>query len=463
VSLSRAEIGVDLKSAIRELAQELKRRLAQDRQSNDARPTVVRVERVVSDISPLQAILRAKAERKVYWRERDGSIECAGIGVADLVTVDGISDAARAFEVMRARLQSLGATARYFGGFRFDKFAGAKPISPEWNSLGSGLFVLPLVEIRRRKDTTILAIQIVTGSTSALDTIDQFQFDSDSGSDAIGGLPAIRDCRELPNRDEWNRHAARALRAISADEIRKVVLARRVSYDCINPFNPFRLLERAFAASDSATIFGIQQKCGSGFIGGTPELLFSRSGDCVESEAIAGTRRMATEDHTDSHSSAEFRQSHKDRREVDLVRDAITDRLARYCMSIESPHDPEICRAGNVQHLRYPVGGILKTGVSDAELLAVLSPTPAVCGTPSEKAIALIRESEGFDRGWYAGPVGWISKDAAQFAVAIRSALVNGNTVHLYSGAGIVDGSEASSEWEELDAKIATLKAALGA
>jgi menaquinone-specific isochorismate synthase len=202
---------------------------------------------------------------------------------------------------------------------------------------------------------------------------------------------------------------------------------------------------------------------GIGFLGGTPELLLSRNGKNIYSEAVAGTRRAGGEERAGGREVDAPNWSAKDRREIDIVRSAITDGLSAFCTRVECPTEPEIHRAGKIEHLRFPISGSLKADSSIADLVVALSPTPAVCGMPSEIAMSLIRELERFDRGWYAGPVGWISKDSAEFAVAIRSALVSQKTVHLYSGAGIVQGSEARSEWDELDAKIATLRSALGA
>ncbi|NBB72314.1 MAG: isochorismate synthase, partial [Bacteroidetes bacterium] len=90
-----------------------------------------------------------------------------------------------------------------------------------------------------------------------------------------------------------------------------------------------------------------------------------------------------------------------------------------------------------------------------------LHPTPAIGGVPTEDALQAIRAQEPFARGWYAGPVGWIGPDAAEFAVAIRSGLIRDNTLALYSGAGIVDGSAPDSEWEEIEQKISDFAAVL--
>jgi menaquinone-specific isochorismate synthase len=92
--------------------------------------------------------------------------------------------------------------------------------------------------------------------------------------------------------------------------------------------------------------------------------------------------------------------------------------------------------------------------VTDAEVLLALHPTPAVGGYPRREALEEIRALEPFDRGWYAGPVGWIGAEGSEFAVGIRSGLVRGNSLALFSGAGIVAGSVPEDEWAEIEQKI---------
>ena len=83
----------------------------------------------------------------------------------------------------------------------------------------------------------------------------------------------------------------------------------------------------------------------------------------------------------------------------------------------------------------------------------VLHPTAAVCGTPTQKAFELISEIEEFDRGWFAGPIGWCDSTSAEFAVAIRSATFSGYDALVYAGAGIVRGSDPILEWREIASK----------
>ncbi|MEO0489925.1 MAG: chorismate-binding protein, partial [Cyanobacteria bacterium J06659_2] len=98
--------------------------------------------------------------------------------------------------------------------------------------------------------------------------------------------------------------------------------------------------------------------------------------------------------------------------------------------------------------------GILTDGVTDGEILPRLHPTPAVGGFPKRPAREAIDQLEPFERGWYAAPVGWVSRNAAEFAVAIRSGLVVNHQLSLFSGAGIVPGSNPSDEWQEIENKL---------
>ncbi|MBW2108900.1 MAG: chorismate-binding protein, partial [Deltaproteobacteria bacterium] len=124
------------------------------------------------------------------------------------------------------------------------------------------------------------------------------------------------------------------------------------------------------------------------------------------------------------------------------------------CALLTQDEHPGVLKLSRCRHLITRFKGKLKNGVGDAQLLESLHPTPAVGGVPRDRALRDIALIEPFDRGWYAGPVGWISKSAAQFVVGIRSGLTEGRRLHLFSGAGIVRGSVPEAEWKELEDKI---------
>jgi menaquinone-specific isochorismate synthase len=111
----------------------------------------------------------------------------------------------------------------------------------------------------------------------------------------------------------------------------------------------------------------------------------------------------------------------------------------------------------HVQHMVTRFRGSLKEDVGDDALLTALHPTPAVGGYPVDGALDRIFRLEPHDRGWYAGPVGWIGADKAGFAVAIRSGLVENDRLTVFAGAGIVKGSDPDREWVETGHKMASL------
>ena len=214
------------------------------------------------------------------------------------------------------------------------------------------------------------------------------------------------------------------------------------------------LLESLKDATPNCFHFYVEPESGVAFLGASPERLFSRDGSAVVSEAVAGTRPRGVSSEDDDGLRDDLLHSAKDRSEHAFVRIGIGEALAPLCEELEIDGDVAEMKLARGRHLRSRVRGTLKEGVTDAGLLEALHPTPAVGGHPRDGALEEIRDLEPFDRGWYAGPVGWIGAEASEFAVGIRSGLVRGRTLDLYSGAGIVAGSVPEEEWAEIEQKI---------
>ena len=175
----------------------------------------------------------------------------------------------------------------------------------------------------------------------------------------------------------------------------------------------------------------------------------------MQGEALAGTRHRDRDEATDEQLGRELLTSEKDRREHQHVVDGVSNQLGPLCKKLTGGDDVTLVKLARVQHLRASFEGHLKPSVTDFELITALHPTPAVGGVPSDEAVARIAAIEPFDRGLYAGPVGYFGKDETEFAVGIRSMLIAGDLIRMYSGAGIVAGSNPEEEWQELDNKIA--------
>ena len=146
--------------------------------------------------------------------------------------------------------------------------------------------------------------------------------------------------------------------------------------------------------------------------------------------------------------------SEKDRREHEFVVERLREVLSGLSVSLRVDAEPRILRQAYVQHLATRVQAEIRADFSDADLVALLHPTPAVSGAPVPGAIKALGELETIGRGLYAGPVGIVSRDKAEIAVAIRCARIDGATLKAYAGAGIVEGSIAADEWRETVHKL---------
>lgn len=142
-----------------------------------------------------------------------------------------------------------------------------------------------------------------------------------------------------------------------------------------------------------------------------------------------------------------------------LVVDDICQRLQGGTQAIDVL-PAEIVRLRKVQHLKRAIHATLAE-VDDADTLQRLQPTAAVAGLPREPARQFIVQNEPFTRGWYAGSAGYLSAGRSEFAVSLRSALIEDDKIHLYAGAGIVAGSDPEEEWLEIENKAAGLRTLL--
>lgn len=275
-----------------------------------------------------------------------------------------------------------------------------------------------------------------------------------SGAHETPGPPVRFTVAAVRTRRDWRAMVADALAAIERDEFEKVVLAREVVVEADTPFDVAAIARRLMSQQPGSFVYASH-----GLVGASPELLVRRSGDLVESLPVAGT---AVADGDDASLRA-LAASVKDHREHRFVVDAIVDALTHECDTLDAGDEPHVAVFGHVAHLATRVHGRLRAPTRSAlELAQLLHPTPAVGGTPRDAALDAIRTLEGFDRGRYAGPVGWVdARGNGEWAIALRGAEVDGCTARLVAGAGIVEGSDPDSEWAETQAKLEPMLRAL--
>jgi isochorismate synthase len=197
-------------------------------------------------------------------------------------------------------------------------------------------------------------------------------------------------------------------------------------------------------------------------VGASPELLVRRSGAVVSTVALAGSTRRSADPAVDDHLGERLLHSRKDLTEHRSVVRTIERSLEPHSVWVTGAEEPSLVRVANIQHLATPIRAQLADARSAVELAGVLHPTSAVGGEPWERARALIADLEQLDRGWYAGPIGWMdATDDGEFCVALRCALLAGNVAHCYAGVGIVADSDPEAELAETEVKLQAVLPAL--
>jgi isochorismate synthase len=264
---------------------------------------------------------------------------------------------------------------------------------------------------------------------------------------------------------EYEAAVERALAAIDAGEVEKVVLARTLQVEADAPIDP-RLVARRFNAGEPGSfVFLVALPGGaSNLVGASPELVVRRKGRMVFSDPLAGTARRSQDRTRDQEIARQLLDAVKEQREHRLVAEAVADAMTPFCSNLVVDSEASLTSTATLWHLHTAIKGTLKPDAPDAlTIAAALHPTPAVCGTPQAAAAALIARLEPFERRFFAGLVGWVDTIGdGEWALTLRCAEVSGSIARLHAGAGIVAGSEPAAEDLETEVKFGVGLRALG-
>jgi len=255
---------------------------------------------------------------------------------------------------------------------------------------------------------------------------------------------------------QWQQAVAAAVARIRAGELGKVVLARDLHGAASAPINIQAVLAGLAARDPDCYTFAC-----AGLLGATPELLIRREDKHVGSRVVAGTIARSTPA-ADSALSEALLTSAKNAEEHRYSVKSVRDALAPQCDTLDVDAAPSLMRLADMHHLATSISGILARNTSALELAGLLHPTAAVCGTPADTAMKLIREFEGMNRGRYAGPIGWVdARGDGEWGIALHCGEITGNHARLFAGCGIVAASEPTTELTEAEAKFRPMQRAL--
>jgi menaquinone-specific isochorismate synthase len=252
---------------------------------------------------------------------------------------------------------------------------------------------------------------------------------------------------------------AAAIDRIGAGDLDKVVLAHDLIAVADEPIDVRAVLGSLSSANPDCWTFAVD-----GFVGATPELLVSKTGDRVVSRVLAGTTGRGGDADDDRRRVAALLSSAKDRAEHRYAVESLVATLGPHVRDFDVPTEPYALQLSNVAHLATDVAAIVTDGSDVLDLVEAVHPTAAVGGTPTQTALDAIAELEPMDRGRYAAPVGWVdARGDGDWAIALRCAQLHGATARLFAGGGIVAGSDPDAEVAEAAAKFIPMREALEA
>jgi isochorismate synthase len=413
---------------------------------------------------------RLASDRWFCWEQPDRGFALGALGIAHEARSRGESrfaDVARDCEGLREGAivdaptgLPAGAGAVWTGGFSFDPDGGT---AAHWSSFPPAAMVLPELSLCRQDGDTFVTANLVVGpgedpEPAVARLAGRLAGLRDEPLSLLDPHPtARRQIRSVHPPGDFERAVGAASDRIERGELSKIVLAREVMVE-------------AGAAHDPAAVFGALRHvfpscfcfcCGTpeaAFLGASPELLVRRSGASASTVALAGSTRRSSDPAVDDHLGEQLLRSDKDRREQAIVVERIVRALRPHAVWVEAAAEPKLVKVANIQHLATPVIAQLAEPHSAVELAGLLHPTPAVGGEPWPDAAAAIGSLERMDRGWYAGPVGWMdATEDGEFCVALRSALLRDREARLYAGVGVVAGSDPAAELAETEVKLDAL------
>ena len=400
---------------------------------------------------PLQVFAAAGMAPRFYWEQPAAGRFRVGIGSAACLKVAG----AQRFREAEAGARELFARIAWDGpGPRIAHLLGGFAFSPTlrpdgaWRGFPDGVLRLP--ELAWWGEPGRCVRDVCIGS----------RWEGLSPRALALGHP-VRGVVEIRNggQEPYVERVQGILEGIRAGELRKVVLAREVHVTAGAPIDPVAWLVALRERFPTCTLFAV----GEGeavFLGATPERLVRVQGDRVSTAALAGTAPRGASRSADHAIGEALCDSSKNAAEHDIVVRYLQEALADCCDDVEVAAEPVLLRTRTVQHLCTEIGARIRKAapVTLLGLVERLHPTPAVGGAPREAALRWLDEHESIERGWFAGPVGFLQSDGdGEFAVALRSALARGRNATAWAGAGIVARSQPMAEFTETELKLRTV------
>lgn len=414
-----------------------------------------------------------KGER-MYWSSPNEEIILVGLGVAHVIqpqTEDRFTEVHNEWEDLLAQsitdplpdIPAIGPVL--IGGFSFDP---QKSKTDLWREFPESMMTLPKFMLTVARGEVWLTTNCLLYPHDKADEMTDLKDEQEQLIKSSQNMPIQKNESSLDSYTMTDMHAQEWMRSVElmAQEVRdglleKVVLARELRLQLSQPCVPAQVMLQLRQEQKDSYLFAVESG-GLCFVGASPEQLVKQEGQNIYSTCMAGSIKRGKSIAEDVSLEKQLLADQKNLGEHEIVSQMIRRALVKYCQDVQAPEHPIVYKARDIQHLYTPIKGKANMHTSLLSLVEQLSPTPATGGYPREIALERIRDVELLDRGWYAGPIGWMDHNSnGEFAVAIRSGLLNGNQVSLFAGCGIVADSCADHEYEETRMKLKPMLSAL--
>ncbi|MFD1030317.1 isochorismate synthase [Metaplanococcus flavidus] len=425
----------------------------------------------MSALAFFEAGEKAYQGKRFYWQNPEKTFTLVGLGHAHVLT---ISNHQGRFEEVKRNWQSLckqivneepSVEPILFGGFSFDPLNKANTL---WNKFPESYFAVPTFQLVIKSDRAYVSIHLITKEEDTFQAFESLRKERDKlihaaqVSEPIAYKKPVVTGREELKKTSYLSSIEKVTSIIKAKQADKVVIARVLRLDFDKPLSHSSALYQVSKEQPESFLFGLEAD-EQFFFGATPERLVKVEDRQALSTCLAGSIPRGKTVEKDTELGNELLNDPKNRSEHQYVVNMISKVFAAHCSGQFVPKKPILMKVRDIQHLYTPVEGELKQGSNLIDLVRDLHPTPALGGEPKQSALSLIRQYEPMNRGFYAAPIGWIdAKGNGEFAVAIRSALMDGKKAYLYAGGGIVEDSTPESEYAETWVKFRPMLRALG-
>lgn len=421
----------------------------------------------------IYSFLQLAGDRKLtrsFWSSNSNDVTILGAGQA--VTIQAKRQCFQSIEnqwnellkeaVIHNPFEKQGTGIVGIGGFAFDP---KKESTQLWSNFPSGQITIPQIMVTKVDNQFYLTFNMYLHTNDhGFQLMEEYQ---ELESYLLGESSFFKKDVSMIEKKEvdprqWMQTVQKATEEMKTSITNKIVLAREIRLRFDKQADIPSILKNLVETQSNSYIFAYEID-GDCFVGATPERLVKVEGNKLFSTCLAGTAPRGKTTKEDQKIAKELFTDPKNRKEHDYVVQMIRKAVERYCTDVEIPSEPQVYTYKTLQHLYTPVMANLMNSNSIFSIIEELHPTPALGGAPRKESMSFIRDNEQLDRGWYGAPIGWLdSNNNGEFAVAIRSAMIQGSEASLFAGCGIVADSDPVSEYEETNIKLMPMLSVLG-